>query len=195
MLEIFLATKNQGKVDEIKAILKNLDINVLSFSDFPNLPETKEDGKTFKDNALKKAYDSLKYTNKMCLADDSGLEIEYLNGKPGIYSSRWGNSNSEKINKVLKLLKGVPKDKRSAKFVCVLVLIFPDGKLHIIREECRGEITLEPKGENGFGYDPIFLIPEYNKTFAELGSEIKNKISHRGKALKKMSKILKEILK
>ncbi len=190
MLELFLATKNNGKIVEIKEYLKKIKIKVFSLKDYPDFPETIEDGKNYQENAQKKAMDGNKYTGKMCLADDSGLEIDHLKGKPGLFSARWGDTDEEKINKVLKLMDGVPKHKRGAKFVCVLVLILPGEKPYIIREECHGEISFVPKGEYGFGYNPIFFVPEYDKTFAELGSDVKNKISHRGKALKKMMKIL-----
>lgn len=193
MLEILIATNNPGKVKEIKDILVDTNIKILTIKDFLNLPEIEEDGKTFQENALKKACQISKYTGKACLADDSGLEIDYLKGKPGIYSSRWGNSDEERINKVLKLLKNVPQEKRNAKFNCVLVLAFPDGRKYMVKEKCKGKISFSPRGKYGFGYDPIFLIPEYNKTFAELGDKIKNQISHRGKALKKMIKIINEI--
>ena len=193
MLEIFVATKNNGKIKEIKEYLKDINIKILSLNDFPNIPTTVEDGKNYQENALKKAIEGFNYTGKMCLADDSGLEIDYLNGKPGLYSSRWGKSDEEKNIKVLRLMKDVPKHKRSAKFVCVLVLILPNSIQHIIREECQGEISFIPKGNYGFGYNPIFYVPEYDKTFAELDSKIKNNISHRGKALRKMVKILKQM--
>lgn len=193
MLEILIATNNLGKVKEIKDILYSPEIKILTMKDFPPLPKIEEDGKTYQENAYKKARKISEYTGKICLADDSGLEIDYLKGKPGIYSSRWGNSDEERINKVIKLLENVPIDKRNAKFVCAVVLVFPDGKLFMVKEECKGSIILSPKGENGFGYDPIFLVPEYDKTFAELGDKIKNQISHRGKAMRKMIKIIKEI--
>ena len=194
MLEILIATKNSGKVREIKNVLTGLNIKILSLNDFPDIPKIEENGKTYQENALKKAVDISKYTGEICLADDSGLEIEYLKGKPGIYTSRWGNTDEEGINKVLNLLKNIPEDKRNAKFVCALVLVFPGGKIYTVRGECKGKISLFPKGEHGFGYDPIFLIPQYNKTFAELGDIIKNNISHRGKALKKMCKIINKIV-
>ena len=193
MLEILIATNNLGKVKEIKDILNSPEIKILTIKDFPDLPRVEEDGKNYQENAFKKARKISEYTGKICLADDSGLEIDYLKGKPGIYSSRWGNSDEERINKVLKLLKNVPKNKRNAKFVCAAVLVFPDGKTYMVKEECKGSITFKPKGTHGFGYDPIFLVPEYNKTFAELGDEIKNRISHRGKAMRKMAEIIKEI--
>lgn len=193
MLEILIATNNAGKIKEIKDMLVDSKINILTINDFPHLPKIKEDGKTFQENALKKACQISQYTGKICLSDDSGLEIDYLKGEPGIYSARWGNSDEDRINKVLKLLENVPKDKRNAKFVCVLVLAFPDGRKYMVKEECKGKISFSPRGKFGFGYDPIFLIPEYNQTFAELGQKIKNKISHRGKALRRMIKVINEI--
>ena len=194
MLEILLATNNLGKVKEIKDILDSPEIKILTMKDFPPLPKVEEDGKTYQENAFKKARKVSEYTGKICLADDSGLEIDYLKGKPGIYSSRWGNSDEERINKVLRLLENVPKNKRNGKFVCVVVLVFPDGKIYMVKEECKGSITFNPKGEHGFGYDPIFLVPEYDKTFAELGDKIKNQISHRGKAMRKMINIISELV-
>ena len=192
MLEILLATNNFGKVKEIKDILNSTEVKILTMKDFPNLPKVEEDGKNYQENAFKKASKISKYTGKICLADDSGLEIDYLKGEPGIYSSRWGTNDEERIKKVLKLLENVPKNKRKAKFVCAAVLIFPNGKIYKVKEECKGSITFNPKGEYGFGYDPIFLVPEYNKTFAELGDKIKNRISHRGKAMRRMMEIINE---
>ncbi|TET08378.1 MAG: XTP/dITP diphosphatase [Candidatus Atribacteria bacterium] len=194
MLEILIATNNLGKVKEIKDILDSPEIKILTMKDFPPLPKIEEDGKTYQENAFKKARKISEYTGKICLADDSGLEIDYLKGKPGIYSSRWGNSDEERINKVLKLLENVPINKRNAKFVCAVVLVFPNGKIYMVKEECKGSITFNPKGEHGFGYDPIFLVPEYDKTFAELGDKIKNQISHRGKAMRKMISIINKIV-
>ena len=194
MIEILIATNNLGKVKEIKDILDSPEIKILNMKDFPPLPKIEEDGKTYQENAFKKARKVSEYTGKICLADDSGLEIDYLKGKPGIYSSRWGNSDEERISKVLKLLENVPINKRNAKFVCVVVLVFPNGKIYMVKEECKGSIIFSPKGEHGFGYDPIFLVPEYNKTFAELGDKIKNQISHRGKAMRRMINIINELV-
>lgn len=194
MIEILIATNNLGKVKEIKDILDSSKVKILTMKDFPPLPKIEEDGKTYQENAVKKARKISEYTGKICLADDSGLEIDYLKGKPGIYSSRWGNSDEVRINKVLKLLENVPINKRNAKFVCVVVLVFPNGKIYMAKEECKGSITFNPKGEHGFGYDPIFLVPEYDKTFAELGDKIKNQISHRGKAMRKMINIINKIV-
>lgn len=194
MLEILIATNNLGKVKEIKDILDRPEIKILTMKDFPHLPKIEEDGKTYQENAFKKARKISEYTGKICLADDSGLEIDYLKGKPGIYSSRWGNSDEERINKVLKLLENIPVNKRKAKFVCVAMLVFPDGKIYMVKEECKGSIEFKPKGEHGFGYDPIFLVPKYDKTFAELGNKIKNQISHRGKAMRRMMNIINELV-
>jgi len=193
MLEILIATNNLGKVKEIKDILDSPEIEILTMKDFPHLPKIKEDGKNYQENAIKKARKISEYTGKICLADDSGLEIDYLEGKPGIYSSRWGNNDEERIDKVLKLLENVPINKRNAKFICAVVLVFPNGKIYMVKEECKGSITFCPKGEHGFGYDPIFLVPEYDKTFAELGDMIKNQVSHRGKAMRKMITIINEL--
>jgi len=194
MLEVLVATNNLGKVKEINDILDGHKIKILTIKDFPLLPRIEEYGKTYQENAFKKAKNISEYTGKICLADDSGLEIDYLKGKPGIYSSRWGNSDEERINKVLKLLENVPIDKRKAKFVCAAVLFFPDGKTYIVKEECNGSIEFKAKGDHGFGYDPIFLVPEYDKTFAELGDKIKNQISHRGKAMRKIGNIINELV-
>lgn len=193
MLEILIATNNSGKVKEIIDILSSHKIKILTMKDFSHLPKIEEDGKTYQENAFKKARKISEYTGKICLADDSGLEIDCLKGKPGIYSSRWGNSDEERINKVLKLLENVPINKRNAKFICVAILVFPDGKTYIVKEECDGIIGFQPKGKHGFGYDPIFIVPEYEKTFAELGDKIKNQISHRGKAMRRMIDIMNEL--
>jgi len=194
MLEILIATNNLGKAKEIKDILDNSKIKILTMKDFPNLPKIVEDGKTYQENAFKKASKISEYTGKICLADDSGLEIDYLKGQPGIYSSRWGKSDEERINKVLKLMENVPINKRNAKFVCVTMLVFPNGEKYMVKEECKGSIEFMPKGEHGFGYDPIFMVPEYDKTFAELGEKVKNQISHRGKAMKRMGSLINELI-
>ena len=194
MLEILVATNNLGKVNEINNILDGLKIKILTMKDFPHLSGIEEDGESYQENAFKKAKKISEYTGKICLADDSGLEIDYLKGKPGIYSSRWGNSDEERINKVLKLLENIPINKRKAKFICAAVLYFPNGKIYIVKEECNGSIEFKAKGEHGFGYDPIFLVPEYDKTFAELGDKIKNQISHRGKAMRKIANIINKLI-
>ncbi len=191
MRDLVIATKNKKKLDEIKKILSDLDLNILSIADFEGFPEIIEDAETFEGNAVKKAILTAKFTGRMALADDSGLEIDYLDGKPGVQSARFAGENASDIdrnNKILKLLEGVEKENRKARFKCV-VAIADDG-LHVFSGVCEGEITFEPMGEGGFGYDPIFLVPSYGKTFAQLGAKIKNEISHRAIALKKAKELL-----
>ncbi len=191
MLDLVIATKNKKKLDEIKKILADLNLNILSIADFDNFPEIQEDEETFEGNAIKKATFTAKLTGRMALADDSGLEIDYLNGKPGVRSARFAGENATDMDrnyKILKLLDGVKKDDRKARFKCA-VAIANDG-LHVFMGICEGEIAFEPMGDEGFGYDPIFLVPSYGKTFAQLGAEIKNQISHRAIALKKARELL-----
>ena len=192
MHDLVLATGNKKKLIEIRDLLAGLDFNVLSIDDFDGIPEVQEDADTFSGNAKKKAVEISKATGKLALADDSGLEIDYLGGKPGIHSARFagkGATDEDKNKKVLNLLDGVPKQERTARFNCAIAIT--DGESFVVvMGVCEGEIATEPKGHYGFGYDPIFIVPSYNKTFAELGAEIKNQISHRAIALKKAKGIL-----
>ena len=192
-LDIVLATNNNHKILEIKNILSGMDINILTLKDFPFMPEVIEDGKTFEENALKKAKAVSLHTKKIAIADDSGLEVKVLNGNPGVYSARFAGKNStakENNEKLLSLLKPYKNIKdRAAKFVCCIVVVNMDKILGVFSGECEGYIGFEPKGNFGFGYDPLFYIPSYEKTFAELGEEVKNKISHRAKALSKINKV------
>ena len=187
-MEIIIATKNEGKVKEIKHFLKNLNIVFKSLNDFIEVPEIVEDGISFEENAIIKAKKIANFLNKPVIADDSGLEVDYLNGKPGIYSSRYSGKNAtDKSNrqKLLEELKEL-KDplKRSARFVCSLVLWDPEkGLVFSTAGVCEGVIGFEEKGKNGFGYDSIFIPFGYKKTMAQLSKDEKNKISHRGKAL------------
>ncbi len=197
-LKIVLATKNKGKIEEIKYILKETGIadavEIHSLSDFPDIPEIAEDGTTFSENARKKAETVAGYTGLTTIADDSGLEVDALNGAPGIYSARFageGASDADNIKKLLRLLEGVPKEKRRARFVCMIALATPGGAVKFMEGECRGIISEEERGTSGFGYDPVFIVPEYGKTFAELGADVKNKISHRAVALGKLTTYLK----
>ena len=154
--------------------------------DFPFLPEVEEDGNSFRENAIKKATTIAKACNTWAMADDSGLEIDALNGRPGIYSSRYAGPNAtdeKNIEKVLSELRGVPKEKRTARFLCSIALASPHQLLFVVEGRCEGFITEEPRGKGGFGYDPIFYVPDYNHTFAELNPLTKNSISHRAKAL------------
>ncbi len=191
MEQIIFATKNKGKIKEVKSILHEFEI--ISMEEACVAVEVIEDGKTFTENAIKKATEISKITGKITMADDSGLEIDFLDKKPGVYSARYLGENTpyiEKNNHILHLMENVPEQKRSARFVCAIATAFPNGKIVTTQSTIEGLIAHEIKGENGFGYDPIFLVPEKGKTTAELSPEEKNAISHRGKALKKMKELL-----
>ena len=188
MKRIILASKNEGKIREIKAMLKELDIEILSLNDYENLPEVMEDGKSFSENALKKARIISEHTSEMVLADDSGLEVEYLNGEPGVYSARYSGrdaTDGSNIKKLLERMDGVSIEKRSASFRCVLVLYRPDGKYWEFEGSLRGIINDKPVGNGGFGYDSVFFLPELGLTVAQLPPDMKNKISHRARAVYK----------
>ena len=183
---LVLATRNRGKIREMASILADLDLDILSSLDFPKIPPVIEDGRTFQENAIKKAETIVRFTGLPSLADDSGLEIDALHGRPGICSSRFAGpeqDDDKNIEKVLTLMRRIPEDRRQARFRCVIALASPDGQTATVEGICEGTICTEPKGSAGFGYDPIFLVPEHGKTFAELGEEVKNRISHRAKAL------------
>ena len=188
--DIVISTGNAHKLEEIGAILKDLDYNIHSLKDvnLDNL-EIEESGKTFEHNALIKARTVAKLTNMITIADDSGLEVDAIGKKPGIYSSRYAGENAtdaENREKLLKALKNTAASHRTARFVCCIAVVFPDGKEFVVRGTCEGTIAFEEKGDNGFGYDSLFIVDNYNKTFAELPSSIKNAISHRAKALELM---------
>lgn len=190
-MKIVVATKNKGKIKELEYILRDLNVQIVSQRDMNIDVEVEEDGTTFEENALKKATEIMKLSGEVTLADDSGLEVDYLNGAPGIFSARYageGASDADRNNKLLAELKDVPFEKRTARFVCVIAAVWPDGRKIVTRGECHGIIHFKPVGNNGFGYDPIFFIPEYNRTMAELNSELKNKISHRAKAMELFKK-------
>ncbi len=196
-MKIVLATRNMGKIKEIKDILTNLDLEILTLNEFPEIPPPVEDGKDFEENALKKAKFVANYLNMPALADDSGIEVEALNKRPGILSARYAGEDAtdeENNGKLLKELEGIPFEKRRASYRCVIALVLPSGREEIIEGSCYGFIALEPKGSEGFGYDPLFYVPEYGKTMAELPLEIKNRISHRGRAMAKLKEKLVEIL-
>ena len=187
MKKIIFATGNAGKMKEIREILKDLDAEVLSMKEAGVEAEIVEDGKTFEENAVIKAKTVCKLTGEIALADDSGLEIDYLNKEPGIYSARYmGEDTSYRIKNanLIERLEGVPDEKRTARLVCAIAAAFPDGTVKTVRGTMEGRIGYEETGENGFGYDPIFYLPEYGCSSAELSMEEKNKISHRGKALR-----------
>ncbi|MEK6645433.1 MAG: XTP/dITP diphosphatase [Candidatus Firestonebacteria bacterium] len=193
MNELILATRNKNKVKEIKNLLKGIKVKIFTVDDFPFLPEVVENGKTLTENAIKKAKTIAKKIHKIALADDSGLEVSMLGGAPGVYSARFsgkGCTYADNNNKLLKLMKNVPINKRNAKFVCVVALAFPDEKIITVEGICKGKIADSSKGKQGFGYDPVFIPKGYNKTYAQLGLKTKNKISHRSLALEKIKKIL-----
>ena len=194
-MELLIATNNKGKVREIKEILKGLDMEVFSLADKGIDVDVVEDGTTFEENSMKKATEIFKIANCITVADDSGLEVDALDGAPGVYSARYageGASDEEKYTKLLNELKDVPDEKRTARFVSVVAVILPDGTKTTLRGECEGIITKEPAGSGGFGYDPVFFVPELNKTFSEVTLEEKNQISHRGKAFKMLKDYLEK---
>jgi XTP/dITP diphosphohydrolase len=194
---VLVATRNRGKIREIREALKGLDLRIEALSDFSNVPEIEENGKTFVDNALKKARSYSKHFGKVTLADDSGLEVDHLKGLPGIYSARYAGeraSNRENNEKLLRELEGVPLSKRGARFKCVIAVVSPDGREILAEGACRGRIGFREKGRRGFGYDPLFVLPDYGKTMAEFSLEEKNRISHRGKALRKIRKMIQSLL-
>ena len=189
MKELILASNNAHKVEEIKSILE--DYSILTLKDINYTEEIVEDGTTFEENALIKARTICKYSGKIAISDDSGLSVDLLDGRPGVYSARYSKEQTDEknIEKVLLELNG---QKSKAKFVSVIALVKPDGTELTFRGECHGEIIFEKRGTNGFGYDPIFYVPSLDKTFAELSAEQKNSISHRKQSLEKFSQYLKE---
>ena len=194
---IIFATGNAGKMKEIRMILSDLDVQVISMKEAGIDIDIVEDGTTFEENAIIKAKTIMKMTGEITLADDSGLEVDYLNKEPGIYSARYlGTDTSYTIkNKaIIDRLEKVEGNDRSARFVCAIAAVFPDGRVITTRGTLEGVIAHEEKGMNGFGYDPIVYVPEYKATTAELSSEIKNRISHRGKALELMKKEIEKYI-
>ncbi len=193
-MKIIFATGNQGKVREIKQIMEDMDAEIVSMKEAGIDIDIEENGTTFEENALIKARAIAKEANTLVLADDSGLEIDYLDKAPGVLSARYMGEDtpySVKNQHILDLLKEVRGEARSARFVCSIAAVFPDGREFATYATIEGEIAQKSAGENGFGYDPIFFVPEFGKTTAELSPEEKNKISHRGKALTMMKEILK----
>lgn len=196
---IVFATGNKDKMKEIRQILADLGMEIVSMKEAGVDIEIVEDGMSFEENAeIKARAVSRVLTSDIVLADDSGLEIDYLDKAPGIYSARFaGEDTSYDIkNRIfLDRLEGVPDEERTARFVCAVAAVFPDGTSETVRETIGGRIAHEPAGENGFGYDPIFYVPEYECTTAEMSAELKNELSHRGKALRSMRRILEEKLR
>ena len=195
MRRLIFATGNEHKMIEIREILGELPVEILSMKEAGIEADIVENGITFEENALIKAKEVCKLAGEMVLADDSGLEIDYLNGEPGIYSARYmGEDTSYRIKNqnLIDRLAGVPDEKRTARFVCAIAAAFPDGRSFVVRGTIEGMIGYEERGENGFGYDPIFYLPERGVSTAELPPEEKNNISHRGNALRKMKELLEK---
>ena len=191
--ELVVATKNEKKLQEIKYIFRDLNIQITSLKDFPGCPRVVENGNSFNENAIKKALTIAKFTKRLTLGEDSGLEVEALGGKPGIYSSRFAGprkSDSKNNLKLLHLLGSLPFSRRKAHYYCSVALADKDRLLGVVQGSCSGMIGFEPKGNSGFGYDPLFMIPKFKKTFAQLGPQIKHKMSHRYRALSKAKKII-----
>lgn len=192
--KIIFATGNAGKMKEIKAVFSEFDGEILSMKEAGVDCDIEENGTSFEENALIKAKAIWEKTGAIVLADDSGLEVDYLNKEPGIYSARYLGEDTPydvKNNMIIERLEGIPTEQRTARFVCAIAAVLPDGSERTVRQTVEGYIGYEQKGENGFGYDPIFVVPEYGKTTAELTMEEKNAISHRGKALRAIKEELK----
>lgn len=192
--KVVLATRNQGKVKEFNRLFAEYGWEGISLAEYEGVPEVVEDGETFEANALKKAIEISTYLNLPALGDDSGLEVDALDGRPGVYSARYAGeeaTDEQNWRKLLTELGSVPMEQRTARFRCTLALVIPGEEPIIATGACEGMIAREPKGANGFGYDPVFYIPELNKQMAELLPEEKNQISHRAKAMQKLLELLK----
>lgn len=194
---VLLATNNQGKARELSSLIAGEAWRFTTLAEQGIELEVEETGITFEQNAVLKAKAFAKASNVITLADDSGLEVDALNGAPGVYSARYAGpeaTDDDRNRHLLSELSGVPKEKRQARFRCVIAIAFPDGEMVMCKGECPGVITHEPRGGNGFGYDPIFYLPEFDKTMAELTMEQKNEVSHRGKAARQAQFYLKTVL-
>ncbi|MFD0827364.1 XTP/dITP diphosphatase [Neobacillus sp. M.A.Huq-85] len=197
MREVIIATKNPGKAREFESIFAKRGIEVKTLLDFPEIPDVEETGTTFEANAILKAEAISKALNKMVIGDDSGLIVDVLEGRPGIYSARYAGehkNDQDNIDKVLSELKDVPEEERTARFYCALAVAVPNQETMTVSGTCEGRILTERKGTHGFGYDPIFYVPNLKLAMAELPSEEKNKISHRANAIKKLDTVLDSIL-
>lgn len=197
-IELVVASRNQKKVREIREILKGLNLKISSLRDYPRAPYIIENGKTFRENAVKKAVKIALFTQKLTLGEDSGLEVAALAGKPGIRSSRFSGKDKNDLKnnlKLLCLLGNLPLSKRKARYVCSVALADKQGLLGVAEGICSGLIGHQMRGSSGFGYDPLFVIPKYKETFAQLGPRIKHKMSHRFHALNKAKKLLRRYLK
>ena len=194
-MKVILASKNQHKLTELSAILSQLGFEIALESEYGLDIDVEETGTTFEENSFLKADAVMKASGLPVLADDSGLMVDALDGAPGVYSARYGHkaSDKERTAYLLENMKDVPEERRGAKFVCVITCLFPDGRKIVARGECPGVIARAPHGENGFGYDPVFYLPELGMTYAELPSEQKNTISHRARALQDFCRKYQEV--
>jgi len=193
-MEIVLATRNNKKVEEIKRITEGMAVTIFTLDDFPGCPEVEEDGATFEENAVKKAVTVAQFTGKPALADDSGLEVNALNGAPGTHSARYsghGANDRKNTEKLLSEMLFLVKSDRKARFVCSIALAMPDEKVLTFNGYSEGSIGTEPKGANGFGYDPVFYPEGSDRTFAEMSAEEKDSLSHRGNAIRKLQRYLR----
>ena len=196
-MEVILATGNQGKIKEFAILMQDLSVKVYGLKDFADLKPATEDGKTFCENAIKKAKAASLGSGLWAIADDSGLVVDALDGAPGVYSARFAGEHAtdeENNEKLLALLQDVPREKRTARFCCVVAIVSPQGETWTFEGSCEGEILFEPMGEDGFGYDPIFWSQELNQCFGNCSMEEKNKVSHRGKAMAQASEFLRTYL-
>ncbi len=197
-MQVVISTRNKNKLQEISRILGTEGIETVGVEMFPGAPEIEEDGRTFAENAAKKALTIARFTKRLTLADDSGLEVEALAGAPGVYSARYSGENAtyETNNqKLLAELAGLPPERRTARFICSVAVADPGGVIGIVEGEYPGRIIEEPRGSNGFGYDPVFFSPEYGKTLAEMDPKVKNRISHRARAFQKAKELVRKYQK
>ncbi len=193
-MQLLIATTNQGKVREYQQLLSGLNCVLVSLADIGVVQEVAETGSTYEENALLKAREYASLSGLLTLADDSGLEVDALDGRPGVYSARYASDSSTRIRKLLAEMQNIPAGQRTARFHCVIALAWPDGKSQITSGACEGWITAEARGHNGFGFDPVFFVPECGVTMAELSDAVKNQVSHRARAAQKMRPILERIL-
>ena len=194
--ELVLASRNKKKLEELRALLADMPIEVLSLLDFPDIPEIPETGSTFAENAELKAKAAANATGRVALADDSGLEVDALGGQPGILSNRFAGpkaTDRDKYMRILELLEGVPDEERTARFRAAVAIAVPEGETIVVEGACEGRIAREPRGDQGFGYDPIFYLPDLRLTMAELPASEKNRISHRAHALQSAKKVLRKL--
>lgn len=192
MRKLVVATKNPGKAKEVAEILEGMPYEVVPLTEYPDAPDIEETGSTFVENAILKASKYARFTGELTIADDSGLEIDALDGAPGVKSSRFAPTDAERIRKVLDLMKDVPDNERTARFRCAIAIAWPGRRVETCEAKVEGTIAYEPRGSKGFGYDPIFHVTELGKSMAELESDEKNAISHRGRALRSAKKLLLE---